>query len=66
MHPLGTYLAITHLDRANDRVGPGERFPQFARVDASPIDEPARVQPATRIGRLAGLVRRLVVRTAGA
>ena len=63
MHPLGTYLAITDgrreygLGQAKD--GPAA----FARVDATPITEP---EPRSRFGRLAAMLRRRVLRTAGA
>jgi hypothetical protein len=63
MHPLGTYLAITDIQReygwGQTRVRPAA----FARVDATPVTEP---EPVSRIGRLAAMVRRRVLRTAGA
>ena len=61
MHPL----AITDSQRDHGWVAADERTP-FARVDAPPIDEPEPVERVSRVGRLAGLVRRLVIRTAGA
>jgi hypothetical protein len=57
MHPLGIYFAIT------DGQGQAkERRAAFARVDAMPITEPETV---SRIGRLAAVLRRRVLRTAG-
>ena len=62
MHPFGLYLAVTDSQREHGGLDQ-ERRTQFAKVDALPITEP---QPVTRIGRLTGLVRRRVMRTAGA
>ena len=62
MRPLGLYLVITDNQREHGWRAP-ERRTTFARVDATPITEPERV---TRIGRLAGVVRRRVTRTARA
>lgn len=66
MHPLATYLAITDSQRTNGWGSADERRTPFARVDALPIDKPEPVASGSRIGRVAEMVRRLVVRTAGA
>lgn len=63
MHPLGMYLAITESQREHGWGQAKERRAAFARVDAMPIIEP---EPASRIGRLAVMLRRRVVRTVGA
>ena len=63
MHPLGTYLAITDGQRDSGLDQAAERRPSFARDDASPITEPER---RSRFARLAALLRRRVLRTAGA
>ena len=63
MHPLGLYLAITDSQREHGSSPAGQRGAPFAKVDALPIAEP---EPVTRIGRLTGIVRRRVMRTAGA
>ena len=63
MHPLGLYLAITDSQREHGWRAWAERPSSFARVDATPIAEPERV---SRIGRLAAMARRRVMRTAGA
>ena len=61
MHPLGMYLAIT--DRNREGGWADERRSPYARVDATPIAKP---EPVSRIGRLATMLRRRVLRTAGA
>ena len=63
MHPFGTYLAITdsrreHGNETGDRPGVS-----FARVDAPPLVEGPR---DSRIGRLTTLIRRRILRAAGA
>jgi hypothetical protein len=63
MHPLGTYLAITDSQRDYGRGQTKVRAAAYARVDAMPITEPEPVSP---IGRLAAMLRRRVLRTAGA
>ena len=63
MHPLGLYLAITDSQREHGLASAQQRRASFAKVDALPITEP---EPVTRIGRLTGIVRRRVMRTAGA
>jgi hypothetical protein len=63
MHPLGTYLAITDSQRESGRGRAMERPAPFARVDAPPISEP---EPGSRVRRLVAMLRRRVVRTAGA
>ena len=63
MHPLGVYLAITDRQREHRWAAAQERRGQFARADAMPITEP---EPTSRIGRLAAMARRRVMRTAGA
>lgn len=63
MHPLGIYFAITDSQREYGLGQTKERRAAFARVDAMPITEP---EPVSRIGRLAAMLRRRVLRTAGA
>ncbi len=63
MHPFGIYLAITDSQREHGWVAADARRAAFARVDATPITEPERV---SRIRRLAAMVRRHFLRTAGA
>lgn len=59
MHPLGMYLAIRDSQRDSAWVTADERRTPFARVDAPPLPEP---ELASRTGRLAAALRRLVVR----
>jgi len=63
MHPLGIYLAITDSQREYGWGQAKERRTAFARVDAMPITDP---EPVSRIARLATMLRRRVLRTAGA
>jgi hypothetical protein len=63
MHPLGIYLSITDSQREHGWGQATERRPSFARVDATPVTEP---EPVSRIGRLRAMVRRHVMRPAGA
>jgi hypothetical protein len=63
MHPLGLYLAITEAQRDRGGLAVTERRASFARVDALPIVEP---EPVSRIARLAAILRRRVMRSAGA
>jgi hypothetical protein len=63
MHPLGVYLAINDGQREHGWAAGQERRAQFARTDAMPITQP---EPTSRIGRLAAMARRRVMRTAGA
>lgn len=63
MHPLGIYLVITDGQREYGWGQTRERPAAFARVDAMPITEP---EPVSRIGRLAAMLRRRVLRTADA
>jgi hypothetical protein len=63
MHPLGTYLAITDSRREHGLGQARERRPAFAPVDAAPLAEP---EPSSRFARLAAMLRRRVLRTAGA
>ena len=63
MHPFGLYLAITASQREHGSVADDKGRASFARVDAMPI---ARPEPVSRIGRLAAIARRHVMRTAGA
>lgn len=63
MHPLGMYFAVTDSQREQGRGAAATRRTSFARVDATPIPEPERV---SRFGRVAAMVRRHVMRTAGA
>jgi hypothetical protein len=65
MHPFGLYLAITDRQSKHGWAAAGKRRPSFAAVDALPIIEP-EPEPMSRIGRLTAIVRRRVVRTAGA
>jgi hypothetical protein len=65
MHPFGIYLAITDSQRDNGWGQAKERRAAFAPVDALPITEP-EPEPVSRIGRLAAMLRRRVMRTAGA
>ena len=63
MHPFGLYLAITDRQHEEHRVAAEEHRVKFARVDALPISNP---EPASRFSRVAAIVRRRVLRTAGA
>jgi hypothetical protein len=63
MHPFGTYLAITTVHREPDWSAPESDPATFARVDATPVREP---EPRSRFARLAAMLRRRVLRTAGA
>jgi hypothetical protein len=63
MHPFGRYLVITDAQREHGRLAVTERGSSFARVDAPPLDEAPR---ASRIWRLTAIVRRRVLRAAGA
>ena len=63
MHPLGTYLVIKDSQREHGWAGGDERRASYARVDATPIVTP---EPVSRIGRLAAIVRRRVMRAVGA
>jgi hypothetical protein len=62
MHPFGLYLAITDSQREHGWPTK-ERQVQFAGEDATPVVAP---EPVSRMRRLAGIVRRRVLRTAGA
>lgn len=63
MHPFGTYLAITTLTREQHRVAPESHPAAFAPIEGRP---PVELKPRSRIGRLTRIVRRHVLRTAGA
>jgi hypothetical protein len=65
MHPFGMYLAIRDGEREHGRVD--ERRPGFvfAKVDAAPLPEPESAS-ASRVRRAVVVIRRLVVRPAGA
>jgi hypothetical protein len=63
MHPFGLYLAITDRQHEQHRAAAEEVRVRFARVDASPISSP---EPGSRVGRIAAIVRRRVLRTVGA
>lgn len=63
MHPFGLYLVVTDIQREQGWAGADDRRPAFARVDALPITEPERI---SRMARLAALIRRRIIRTAGA
>jgi hypothetical protein len=65
MHPLGLYLAITDSQRERGWVAADKRRASFAPVDALPITE-HEPEPVSRIGQLAVIVRRRVMRMAGA
>ena len=60
MHPFGIYLAITDSQREYAKV---DRRVPFAKVDAPPLTEP---EPVSRRTRLVAMLRRHVMRTAGA
>jgi hypothetical protein len=62
MHPVGIYLAITDSQREYGW-GQTKTQPAWAPVDALPIVEPERL---SRMARLAAILRRRVLRTAGA
>jgi hypothetical protein len=67
MHPLGTYLAIKDAHRDHGWLAADDPHAMFARVDALPMPEPEPDrEPRSRIARLAAIVRRRVIRTAGA
>lgn len=66
MHPLGLYLAITDSQREHGGVAAQERRLSFGKVDATPLAEPEPAEPVSRVGRVAAIVRRRVMRTAGA
>ena len=63
MHPLGLYLGITDSHREHGWAPARQRRASVAKVDALSITEP---EPVTLIRRLTGIVRRRVMRTAGA
>ena len=63
MHPFGIYLAITDGQREYAWGRAKDSRAAFARVDAMPITDP---EPVSRIGRLATMLRRRILRTAGA
>lgn len=63
MHPLGMYIAIRDSQREDGSGQTKVRPAAFAVVDALPIIEP---EPVSRVGRLAAMLRRRVLRTAGA
>jgi hypothetical protein len=63
MHPFALYLAATDSERNYGTAAARNRRPQYATVDALPLDEPARV---SRLGRLAAMLRRRVARVASA
>jgi hypothetical protein len=68
MHPLGTYLAIKDAHREYGGLPADDPHATFARVDALPMPEPEPEQdrePRSRIARLAAVVRRRVIGTAG-
>ena len=63
MHPFGLYLVATDIQREHRWGADNDRRTSFARVDALPLTEP---EPASLVGRLAGILRRCIMRTAGA
>ena len=63
MHPFGLYLAITDRQGEHGWAAADRRGLPFARVDATPLAEPERI---SLIGRLAAMLRRRVMRIAGA
>jgi hypothetical protein len=66
MHPIGTYLAILDAHREQGWSAADDPQTAFARVDALPMPEPETGrEPRSRVARLAAIVRRRVVRTAG-
>ena len=62
MHPLGTYLAITDSQREGGW-GQTKAGPAWPPVDALPSIEP---EPVSLVARLTAMLRRRVLRTAGA
>jgi hypothetical protein len=66
MHPLGTYLAIKDAHREHGWGATDDAQGTFARVDALPMPEPEPArEPRSRTARLAAIVRRRAIRTAG-
>jgi hypothetical protein len=63
MNPIGMYIAIGEIQRDNREAAARRRRARFAPVDATPMTEP---EHASRSERVAALVRRLGLRTAGA
>ena len=67
MHPLGTYLAIKDAQREHGWGATDDTHQTFPRVDALPMPAPeADPEPRSRLARVAAIVRRHVIRTAGA
>ena len=62
MHPFGIYLAVTDHQREHAAV---DRRVAYAKVDAEPLIEP-EAEPVSRRTRLVAMLRRHVMRTAGA
>jgi hypothetical protein len=63
MHPLALYLAATDAERNYGTAGERNRRPQYATVDALPLNESARV---SRLSRLTAGLRRRVALVASA
>ena len=63
MHPFALYLAATEVEHNYGDAAQRNRRPQYAAVDALPLNEPA---PVSRRGRLTAILRRRVARAASA
>lgn len=63
MNPFALYLAATDVERNYGAAAERNRRPQYAPVDALPLNEPARV---SRLGRLTAILRRRAARAASA
>lgn len=63
MHPFALYLAATDFEHKDRAAAERNRRPQYAPVDALPLNKPARV---SRLGRLTAILRRRAARAASA
>lgn len=63
MHPLGLYLAITDSQREHGWVADDDRRAAPVPANARPMVEP---EPASRLARLAAIIRRRVTPVARA
>lgn len=59
MHPFAMYLAAIDVEHSNREAGERNHRPQYAAVDALPLNEPA---PLSRRGRLMAILRRRIAR----
>lgn len=64
MHPFGMYLVIRDRERQDGWADDRRSGTTFARVDAPRLPEPEPAGP--RVRRAVAMIRRLVVRPAGA